>query len=309
MKRILLAVATAITLLSSTTTYAGILTMPAKVVTKTPTFALTLTGLDLAALAVIPLSKYFDMASHDPDGAQAYLSKHPVQRNVIRMKTFKALRKAESREDYQRIHDSAVDYLGFSGLPGYEGTDLDTSNPGYESDRMDHAPMINPIRDARPDDIILVNPITKIKINVTMEYPTEDIRNWKDYLIFTQDSTTLGKNLITAGEKKPLGSAAHHIVPAGAPGSAKARKILQKYGININSAINGVFLPGRLFIDFDVKNAIIHNGPHPSEYIRAVNDRILQADANGGEQAVINELKDMKKSLLSGNGKTWRNVL
>lgn len=310
MKRTLLTFVTSIVFLFISNSYASTLAMPAKVITKTPTFVLTLTGLDVAAMAVIPLSKYFDMASHDPDGAKEYLSKHPVQRNVIRVKTFSALRKAQNHQDYQRIHDSAIDYFGFTGLPPYEGADLDTSIPGYKSDVIEHAPIINPIRDARPDDIILVNPITKIKINVTMEYPTEDIQNWKDYMIVIKDSTILGKNLEKAGQIRPKNAQAHHIIPVNAEGADDARDIWKtKCGQDINSAENGVFLPNGKNIDPSLANAIIHWGQHGDIHTTKVNNEIVSAYQRGGCKGVSDKINAIKNKLLNGKNNKWSNVL
>lgn len=57
-------------------------------------------------------------------------------------------------------------------------------------------------------------------------------------------SKELRKNLIAAGVKEPdFPNAAHHIVAGKAPSAEAARQILLEYGVDINDAANGVFLP------------------------------------------------------------------
>ena len=53
----------------------------------------------------------------------------------------------------------------------------------------------------------------------------------------------LSKNLEAAGEPRPFGHAAHHIVALFAEDAERARTILQEFDIPINSADNGVWLP------------------------------------------------------------------
>jgi hypothetical protein len=47
-----------------------------------------------------------------------------------------------------------------------------------------------------------------------------------------------------AGNMRQPGDEAHHIVPENHPRSAPARAVLDQFGIEIDSAENGVFLPG-----------------------------------------------------------------
>ncbi|MGV8857606.1 AHH domain-containing protein [Rhodoglobus sp.] len=59
-------------------------------------------------------------------------------------------------------------------------------------------------------------------------------------------SRVLGANLEAAGTTRPAGTAAHHIMAGLSSNAADARAALQGFGIDINDARNGVFLPGRL---------------------------------------------------------------
>lgn len=58
------------------------------------------------------------------------------------------------------------------------------------------------------------------------------------------NSTTLRKQLVESGISVPdYPNAAHHIVAGNSPKASEARAIMQKFGIDINDASNGVFLP------------------------------------------------------------------
>src|SRR5690606_33279186 len=52
-------------------------------------------------------------------------------------------------------------------------------------------------------------------------------------------SEVLGENLEAAGQVRPVGSAAHHIVATGARDAEVAREILEEFGIDINDPANG----------------------------------------------------------------------
>jgi RHS repeat-associated protein len=56
-------------------------------------------------------------------------------------------------------------------------------------------------------------------------------------------SRALGRALESSGIVRPADAAAHHIVAGSAQGAAAARAALQRLGIDINDAVNGVFLP------------------------------------------------------------------
>jgi len=58
-----------------------------------------------------------------------------------------------------------------------------------------------------------------------------------------KNAERLNSNMQNSGQKKPPGSAAHHIVAALAPAAQEARDALLRVGIGINDVVNGVFLP------------------------------------------------------------------
>jgi hypothetical protein len=53
------------------------------------------------------------------------------------------------------------------------------------------------------------------------------------------------------------------------------------HGIDWDSKENGVWLPNRK--NTDGMGGILHNGRHPKEYFKTVNDRIKAADIRGGK--------------------------
>ncbi|GGJ52311.1 RHS repeat domain-containing protein [Streptomyces brasiliensis] len=69
--------------------------------------------------------------------------------------------------------------------------------------------------------------------------------SWLDYLgllTCAENADLLAKNLAREGRAKSAGEAAAHIVPSGMKrnGAAQARALLEKYGVDINDAANGI---------------------------------------------------------------------
>ncbi|KVK78136.1 hypothetical protein WJ47_17075 [Burkholderia ubonensis] len=121
-------------------------------------------------------------------------------------------------------------------------------------------------------------------------------------------SVKLSNNMEAAGVKRPANSAAHHIVGDTASKAGPARRILAKYGIDVDSAENGVFLPNRN--NTDGMSGILHNGRHPDAYFDAVNQLITRADAFGGKQAVLDEIKNIGQKLSSAaRNADWRTII
>lgn len=75
------------------------------------------------------------------------------------------------------------------------------------------------------------------------------------------------KNGDRGGKKPPdYKNAAHHIVPILMARAQKARDVLIKFGIDLNDAVNGVFLPTVK----NVSNACYHCALHTEEYIESL---------------------------------------
>ncbi|MEE1257403.1 MAG: AHH domain-containing protein, partial [Lachnospiraceae bacterium] len=113
-------------------------------------------------------------------------------------------------------------------------------------------------------------------------------------------SEILREELYDAGvSNPPYGNAAHHIVPWNDSRAKEARDILDEYGIEYNSAANGVFLPTEK--NEYTGNTTMHVGNHSKEYITEITNRIRQAEQDyGTKEAVVKELNSIREDLLNG---------
>lgn len=92
----------------------------------------------------------------------------------------------------------------------------------------------------------------------------------------TAKSSVLRTNLtnaqgIVAKGVDGVGVAAHHIVAGTHRWAARSRQILARWGIDINDAVNGVFLP-----------SIVHKSIHNAEYFRRVEALLESAATRDG---------------------------
>ena len=108
------------------------------------------------------------------------------------------------------------------------------------------------------------------------------------------DSKVLARNLIAEGFNRPDNVAAHHIVAGTDVRAAEARQILKREGIDINEAVNGVFLPSSS--KYAVPPQAIHSKVHTDAYYEKVNTRLR--DAKPG--TVANELRAIGQELKKG---------
>jgi hypothetical protein len=75
---------------------------------------------------------------------------------------------------------------------------------------------------------------------------------------------------------------AHHIVAQRAKGGERARKILEKFGINIHdAAANGVAL-----------SKDRHKGLHTKAYYQAVTERLMEARSKEDALRILGEIAD-----------------
>lgn len=106
----------------------------------------------------------------------------------------------------------------------------------------------------------------------------------------------LGKALEAAGHARPPGAAAHHIVAGKAAAAAKARDVLQRFGIGINDAVNGLFLP-TMRSSPNPSGAAVHSTLHTKRYYNTVNQILDVARTRAEVEAILRALRE---SLLSG---------
>ena len=106
----------------------------------------------------------------------------------------------------------------------------------------------------------------------------------------------LDNNMKVSGIFRPPGTQAHHVVGKAYPSGAQTVALLQKRNIDINSPMNGVYLPN---CNSSMKGAV-HCGLHSEAYADMINNRLLAADARGGRDEILRELDDIRRELLSG---------
>jgi hypothetical protein len=95
---------------------------------------------------------------------------------------------------------------------------------------------------------------------------------------------------------RPAGSAAHHIVAGGAEAAAPARAVLERFGIGINDAANGVFLPASRAAP-NAAGAAVHSTVHTRGYYQAVNEALSQATTRA---EALEALGALRQGLLGG---------
>jgi RHS repeat-associated protein len=127
------------------------------------------------------------------------------------------------------------------------------------------------------------------------------IWSWIDPLGLScsSDAAKLRKNMIANRKRPPVWPHdAHHIVQSGKP-MADVKKHMAKYGVDINSHHNGVFLPSSKAVVKEYRLAPIpsHKSLHTPEYQDAVRQRILSQHIQTG---IINELNQIKAEILKG---------
>jgi len=107
-------------------------------------------------------------------------------------------------------------------------------------------------------------------------------------------SKVLRQNMMDAGIEVPdYPNAAHHIVAGSSPKAAEARAILQKYGIDINDAANGVFLP----MAKEVAEGAYHPSLHTNKYYDEINS--LLSDVTSKQEA-LDVLEYISEALQDG---------
>jgi hypothetical protein len=115
-------------------------------------------------------------------------------------------------------------------------------------------------------------------------------------------SKVLGAELMAAGIVPPgTGYHAHHIVPRGMRGAEAARQVLEQAGIKIDSAENGIWLPGR-FSTVNVDGTLVHNGMHSRQYLGHIT-RILAGEyAAHGSEGVISAMTRLRLRIQEASG-------
>jgi hypothetical protein len=109
-------------------------------------------------------------------------------------------------------------------------------------------------------------------------------------------SKRLAANMEAAGVHRPPGTDTHHIVAANAEAASTARAVLRRFGIDIDDAANGVFLPSNSSV-VSAAPGLVHSTVHTKRYYDAVTARLRLARSR---QDVLDALDNIRQTLLSG---------
>lgn len=147
--------------------------------------------------------------------------------------------------------------------------------------------------DLRPGDILFLRDGRQVAINavqpfrehqVTYNFAVDDLHCYAvgslEILVHNSCSANARELRKNMGSSISAAEEAHHIVPSGHRRGVEAREILEKYGIGINDAVNGVGLI-----------ASKHRGVELHSYrsIDAVTDRLRAVTINGGIAETIRQ--------------------
>jgi A nuclease family of the HNH/ENDO VII superfamily with conserved AHH len=143
-------------------------------------------------------------------------------------------------------------------------------------------------------------------------YPEAEPMTYEDYVIYKNNGKILGDNLsrgvpgIRAPEPKPgEGYEPHHMIPSGDKRGAELQERLREVGIDINEAVNGVWLP---------KNSDVPNNgetPHNETFRDSYFDELDRRFENANTRAEFedrlntlhNDLKNRQIKLPTAGGK------
>nr|WP_277348043.1 DUF6531 domain-containing protein [Streptomyces sp. HNM0574] len=110
------------------------------------------------------------------------------------------------------------------------------------------------------------------------------------------NAKVLGDNMVANNITRPPDTAAHHMVASGSAKAAPARAQLQRFGIDINDARNGAFLP-RGSASANPNGTAVHSKVHTNAYYDEVN-RLMAGARNATEAHAV--LDKIRTGLLSG---------
>jgi len=131
----------------------------------------------------------------------------------------------------------------------------------------------------------------------------EQNRFWEEFRQDLQEvragrpsSRALARYLEISGVKRPAGYEAHHIAAGTASLAEPARTVLKSFGIGINDAVNGVFLPADKATQI-IAGKTFHRSLHTIPYYEAVNNALEPLTTR---QQVIDKLRSIARALEAG---------
>lgn len=108
----------------------------------------------------------------------------------------------------------------------------------------------------------------------------------------------LARNMAKLGKFRLPGEFAHHIVAHGDRRAKNALDILKKFGIGVDEAVNGVFLPGYKTSPNPL-GKVIHGNLHTDAYYRAVERELLKAATKVDAEKILRGIAaNLEKGIL-----------
>lgn len=101
-------------------------------------------------------------------------------------------------------------------------------------------------------------------------------------------SVELRRNMQAAGLFAQPGAAAHHIVACFDRRAAGSRRVLQRFGIEINAAANGVYLPHN---QWSRAPGMYHPSLHTDDYHEEVASRLATATTRENVLEILDEIR------------------
>jgi len=170
-----------------------------------------------------------------------------------------------------------------TGTPGGDVDDLVVLGAGKVVGKLAKVPVVRQAAQR------VAKPVADVAVKALLRFFAKLTGN-------ASSSRLLGIALEAAGHVRPPNSAAHHIVAGGAGAAARARAVLQKFGVGINDAVNGVFLPANKAVANEA-GAAVHSTLHTDAYYETVNQMLSAATTRSEVEAV---LAAIRQGLLSG---------
>lgn len=154
----------------------------------------------------------------------------------------------------------------------------------------------------RRNALLLERRMARVRYDNGVTLPAKAKKLRTDAARAVRHSRTLARNIKNAGGgKKQEEADAHHIVAAGDKRARRARGFLFRWGIGINDADNGVYLPKKWSSQVPgLENATAHEVIHTTDYHLAVTARLALTKPSNQENGRTT-LKDIKFDVLNND--------
>jgi hypothetical protein len=166
-------------------------------------------------------------------------------------------------------------------------------SPAYAGDEGEEEPLPPAVAEALAHALRTPEEVQQFReAQARLREAAEDLAAYRDDI---PSGRVLGKVLEASGLRRPPGYEAHHIVAGKFEPADDGRKILKRFGIRINDAANGVWLPANKDTP-NTSGGIPHRPLHTNAYMEAVNKALAKATTR---QEAIDTLRSIGEALRS----------